>query len=234
MRARQAHDLAFAHVEAHAFGDETVGVEQGGGPSSPPRAAPRADLWGVLQVAVGQRAADHVADEVVLVERVVSVRMMADGLAVADDLHLVGGLGDLVERGDDRRAWAPGCGASAVDHLEPTLEDLVVERGLGTVDGQRRCRAVLAGLRSCCSPPRLEIFCVEVDVEEADLVEAPSPASMRSVCVSMARPFLRSSPRNGCRAHREGQGCRASSWWMMTMPFCSESRTERNLHTSPL
>ena len=63
-----------------------------------------ADVRFVGRISIGQRTADHVTDQQILVERMLGVDVdVADGLSVSDDLHGIGGCGDLIElvRDDD-------------------------------------------------------------------------------------------------------------------------------------
>ena len=137
-KAGQTDDLAGTHVDAHVLGDQTRLVERVAHPPVLDAEHLLADPGGVHRVAVGQRTAHHVADQRVLVQRVGRVDVdMADGAAIADDLHRVRGIGDLVElvRNDDRGDAL--LAAKPVDQVEQVPRILVVQRGGRLVQDQQ-------------------------------------------------------------------------------------------------
>ena len=95
-----------------------------------------ADLRLVLREAVLEVAADHPADDPVLVDGVGRDGERLDRLAVADDRDLVGDLLDLVELvGDHDRGDA--LALQALEQVEQVLGVVVVEGGGGLVEDQQ-------------------------------------------------------------------------------------------------
>ena len=85
----------------------------------------------VVRIAVGQRTADHVADQRILVERMFGVDVdMADGLAISNDLHRIGGGRDLIELVRDDDGGDAVFLAQLVDQVEQ-FEGILIIQGRG-------------------------------------------------------------------------------------------------------
>ena len=103
----EADDLAAAHEEARVLHDEPVGDLRVLHDPVLHLEEHLADVRRVVGEAALERAADHPADDAVLVDAVFLHVERLDGAAVADDRDLVGDLLDLVELvGDHDRADA--------------------------------------------------------------------------------------------------------------------------------